>query len=54
MDKSLALEELYGIINGLENSHPEAIFLILGDFNRANMKLVLPKYYQHPTRGQQT
>lgn len=36
-----------------------AIFTIrvLGDFNRANVKKVLPKYYQHisfPTRDDQT
>ncbi|KAF7641217.1 hypothetical protein LDENG_00288860, partial [Lucifuga dentata] len=56
-DKSLALDELYNIVNRLENSHPEAAFIVLGDFNRANMKKVLPKYHQHirfPTRQEQT
>ncbi|XP_039458566.1 protein NLRC3-like [Oreochromis aureus] len=51
------MEELYDIITGLENKNPEAAFIVLGDFNRANMKKVLPKYYQHisfPTRGDQT
>ena len=51
----MALDELYRVVNGLENSHQEAVFIVLGDFNRANMK-VLPKYYQHvtfPTRGEQ-
>ncbi|KAL4009710.1 hypothetical protein ACER0C_003562 [Sarotherodon galilaeus] len=51
------MDELYDIITGLENKNPEAAFIVLGDFNRANMKKVLPKYYQHisfPTRGDQT
>lgn len=48
---------MYGIVNKLENTHPDAAFVVLGDFNRANMKNVLPKYYQHvslPTRGEHT
>ncbi|XP_036420865.1 interferon-induced very large GTPase 1-like [Colossoma macropomum] len=56
-DKSCALEVLYETINGLENIHPEAVFIVVGDFNRANLKKVLPKYYQHikfPTQGEQT
>ncbi|KAL6466249.1 hypothetical protein MHYP_G00263820 [Metynnis hypsauchen] len=56
-DKSRALEVLYETINGLENVHPEAAFILVEDFNRANLKKVLPKYYQHikfPTRGEQT
>ena len=55
-DKSRALEVLYKTINGLENVHPEAVFIVAGDFNRANLK-VLSKYYQHikfPTLGEQT
>ena len=57
VDKATALDELYEIINSLENVHPEAAFIVVGDFNRANMKKVLPKYYQHIdffTRGDQT
>ena len=55
-DKTCALEELYRVINGLEDAHPEAVSIVVGDFNRTNMKKVLPKYYQHinfPTRGDQ-
>ena len=37
-DKAAALDDLYGIINGLENVHPETAFIVVGDFNRANMK----------------
>ena len=32
------MEELYVIINGLENMHREAAFIVVGDFNRANLK----------------
>jgi len=39
------LDELYGVINELENAHPEAASLVVADFNRANMMEVLPKYH---------
>lgn len=47
MDKMKALDEWYNTINGLEIAHPEAAFIVVGDFNRANMRKGLPKYYQH-------
>ena len=53
-DNNTALEELYGVIDRTETSRPEAAFIVAGDFNTANMKKVLSKYYQHiscPTRG---
>ena len=56
-DNNTALEELYGVIERTETSRPEAAFIVAGDFNSANMKKVLPKYYQHvscPTRGGNT
>ncbi len=46
----------YWIINRLENSHPEAAFIVLCNFDRANMKKALQKYTQHitfPTWGEQ-
>ena len=57
MDKTKALDELYSTINGLEIAQPEAAFIVVGDFNRVNMRKVLPKFHQHinfPTRGDQT
>lgn len=30
-------------------THPEAAFIIVGDFNNSNLKTVLPKFYQHVT-----
>jgi hypothetical protein len=32
-----------------ENAHPEAAFLVAGDFNADNLKLILPHFYQHVT-----
>jgi len=36
--------------NSYESNHPDAVFLIAGDFNHANLESVLQKYYQHAPR----
>ncbi|KAK0135743.1 hypothetical protein N1851_028366 [Merluccius polli] len=49
-----ALHELYEAISKLQTTYPEGLFIIAGDFNHANLKSVLPKFYQQvdfPTRG---
>ncbi|XP_060703504.1 uncharacterized protein LOC132830055 [Hemiscyllium ocellatum] len=49
-----ALHEIYTVTNRLSTKYPEALFIIAGDFNQANLKSVLPKYHQHvscPTKG---
>ncbi|MCI4376387.1 hypothetical protein PGIGA_G00187890 [Pangasianodon gigas] len=49
-----ALCVLYGAISELQNSHPDGLFIVAGDFNHANLKSVLPKFHQHldfATRG---
>ncbi|XP_060696811.1 uncharacterized protein LOC132825498 [Hemiscyllium ocellatum] len=49
-----ALHEIYITTNSLEMEYPEALFIVIGDFNQANLTNVLPKYHQHitcPTRG---
>ena len=46
-DTNVALKELYVTISKIENSHPEAALIVVGDFNRASLKKVLPKFYQH-------
>ncbi len=49
-----ALRELYGNISEQETAHPDAAFIITGDFNKANFRTIAPKYFQHVninTRG---
>ncbi len=44
-----ALKELYGNISEQETAHPDAAFIITGDFNKANFRTIAPKYFQHVT-----
>ncbi len=44
-----ALKELYGNISEQETTHPDAAFIITGDFNKANFRTIAPKYFQHVT-----
>ncbi len=56
-DTSLALFKLHDELSGYNNKHPDAAFIIAGDFNKANLKKVLPNFHQHiscPTRGLNT
>uniref|UniRef100_A0A8K9UJX4 Endonuclease/exonuclease/phosphatase domain-containing protein n=1 Tax=Oncorhynchus mykiss TaxID=8022 RepID=A0A8K9UJX4_ONCMY len=46
-DTSTPLKELPGILCKLETIYPEAAFIVAGDFNKANPKTRLPKFYQH-------
>ena len=48
-NKDNALKQLYDIVIQIENSSPDSISIILGDFNHANLKKVLPKYHQQVT-----
>ncbi len=52
-----ALRELYCAISEQQTNDPDGFFIIAGDFNHANLKTVLPKFYQHvnfATRGNNT
>ncbi len=52
-----ALHELYSAINEQQTNNPDGFFIIAGDFNHANLKTGLPKFYQHvnfATRGDNT
>ncbi len=52
-----ALRELYCAISEQQTKNPDSFFIIAGDFNHANLKTVLPKFYQHvnfATRGNNT
>ncbi len=44
-----ALRELYGNIGEQETAHPDAAFVVMGDFNKANFRTIAPKYFQHIT-----
>ncbi len=52
-DTSLALSKLHDELSGYINKHPDAACIIAGDFNKANLKKVIPNFHQHisyPTR----
>ncbi len=52
-----ALRKLYCTISEQQTNNPDGFFIIAGDFNQANLKTVLPKFYQHvnfATRGNNT
>ncbi len=56
-DTSLALSNLHDELSGYINKHPDAASIIAGDFNKANLKKVMPNFYQHiccPNRGLNT
>ncbi len=56
-DTSLALSNLHDVLSGYINKHTDAAFIIAGDFNKANLKKVMPNFHQHiscPTRGLNT
>ncbi len=45
------------MLSGYINKHPDAALIIAGDFNKANLKKVMPNFHQHiscPTRGLNT
>ncbi len=53
-DTGLALSKLHEVLSSYINQHPDATFIITGDFNKANLRQVMPNFYQHvsyPTRG---
>lgn len=41
-----AMSELYNISEE-QKEHPDAFFIVAGDFNQASLSFVLPKFYQH-------
>ncbi len=56
-DTGLALSKLHDVLSGYINKHPDAAFIIVGDFNKANLRQVIPDFYQYvscPTRGPNT
>ncbi len=56
-DTCLTLSKLHDVLSGYINKHPDAAFIIAGDFNKASLRQVMPNIYQHvscPTRGPNT
>ncbi len=56
-DTGLALSKLHDVLSGYINKHPDSAFIIAGDFNKANLRQVMPNFHQHvscPTRGPNT
>ena len=53
----IAMKELHAAISKQQTLHPEAAFIVAGDFNHSNLKTVLPKFHRNvscPTRGDRT
>ncbi|XP_014879206.1 uncharacterized protein LOC106940864 [Poecilia latipinna] len=51
------LKELHDIISSLQMKHPEAFYVVAGDFNHVKLTDTLPSFYQHvtfPTSGDNT
>ncbi|KAI2645711.1 RNA-directed DNA polymerase from mobile element jockey [Labeo rohita] len=46
-DAKLAMNELHAAVSKQQNVHPEAAFIVVGDFNHSNLKTVLPKFHQN-------
>ena len=46
-DTKTAIKELHWTICKLETIHPQAPFIVAGDFNNANLRTSLPKFFQH-------
>lgn len=53
-DRNVALNLLYQATSEQQTAHPDGFTILAGDFNHADLKIVLPKFHQHvhfPTRG---
>ncbi len=54
---SIALSLLHDAVTKQMRDHPDGFFVVAGDFNRACLKSVLPRFVQYvqcPTRGENT
>ncbi len=46
-DTDAALKELYGHLCKQESVHPDAVFIITEVLNKADLRRIAPKYFQH-------
>jgi hypothetical protein len=46
-DYETAIKELHWTLCKLETIHPEAAFIAAADFNKANLRTSLPKFFQN-------
>ncbi|KAI5613979.1 gastrula zinc finger protein XlCGF28.1-like [Silurus asotus] len=56
-DTDTAVWDLHETLTLHQTQHWEAVLIVVGDFNSANLKRALPNFYQHitfPTRGERT
>uniref|UniRef100_A0AAY4BNL9 Reverse transcriptase domain-containing protein n=1 Tax=Denticeps clupeoides TaxID=299321 RepID=A0AAY4BNL9_9TELE len=56
-DAKLAMNELHAAISKQQTDHPEAAYIVAGDFNHSNLKTVFPKFHKNilcHTRGNKT
>ncbi|KAK3522872.1 hypothetical protein QTP86_005686 [Hemibagrus guttatus] len=56
-DTDTALYELNEALTQHQTQHQDAVLIVAGDFNSANLKLAAPNFYQHitcPTKGERT
>lgn len=56
-NSKVAIGQLHGSISSQMSKYPDAVFIVAGDFNHADLKAVLPKFHQHvkcATRGANT
>lgn len=53
-DAKVALGLLHSSISSQQSRYADAVFVIAGDFNHADLKAVLPKFHQHVKRGANT
>lgn len=44
---NLAMEKLQKTISSQQNSHPDAVHIIAGDFNHADLRSVFPNFEQY-------
>ncbi|XP_039608830.1 uncharacterized protein LOC120528756, partial [Polypterus senegalus] len=53
-EEEAALKELYNMIKEHENTYPDSVVIILGDFNHCNLRKNMHQFMTFPNRGNKT